>query len=347
MSLFLALALQGAGLKPEIEESLVKELQAVASSKSVAYITSYLKDAPKNRDYLLTFLDAKAKVTCKVTASWDLQQVSFSPDGTMVAALVDTYVGGDPMDVTDVLVVTKDGLLAKTHLKAGCRFVWAGNNIILEGYADKFPFTRFGPDAELGVWSTKKIREGGWHFKCSDGNAFWSRQAKDATKEESLTLVDDMGVVKKSIDIGKRDRIPKLKAPGTPFLLLTSSHYVGDGVGGYDSLFVMDTDTTQELQIAPELDSLASYVWLSGPRIFGFTLSHALRGQISFFSPETGKSFTVGPGDMFSPSCAALDADTVLVVGNNKVYKMVPRKFNFEKMAIPDMPEPDKVYSCR
>ncbi len=348
--MLLAFVLQVAGIKPEYEARLIKDLRLVVSSKAVAYVTSYLKNAPNDQDYQLTFLDSKATVVSKLTADSHLSEVQISPDGTMVAALVKTN------DVTDILVVNKDGLLAKTHLLVSSEIFWIRDSLMIDslminGYVNKVyvyqhSLTKFGQDPELGGWVCKKVSDVDLHIKCAESDSFWGTAEKKGSKEFVMTQLDDKGETKKTVDIGKRHREPKLRAANTPFMLVSSLHFLGDGEGGYESLFVMNLETTEEVLIAPEVNIISSYLWLSGPGFFGCVPNRHLQGRMVFFSPTTGKSFMLGP-DVFSPSCVALDADVALLVGSGKTYKLVPGKYRFEKIEIPGVANPDHIYACR
>ncbi len=348
--MLLALMLQVAGLKPDYEARLIKDLRQVASSKAIAYVTTYLKDAPRDQDFQLAFLDSKASVVCKLTADSNLRKVQISPDGTMVAALVETS------DVTDIFVVTKDGLLAKTHLLASSEIFWFGDSLMIDSlmvnggvnnvYVYKRSLTKFGSDHELAGWVCKKVSDLDQRTRCRESDSFWVTAEKKGSKEFVMTQLDDKGVTKKTVDIGKRHREPKLRAANTPFMLVSSFHTLGDGEGGYDSLYVMDLETAEEILIAPEANIISSYLWLSGPGLFGCVPNRHLQGHMVFFSPTTGKSFMPGP-DLHAPSCAALDADTVLLVGSGKAYKLIPGKYRVERIEIPGLPKPDTIYACR
>jgi hypothetical protein len=129
-------------------------------------------------------------------------------------------------------------------------------------------------------------------------------------------------------------------------MLVSTFHFLGDGEGGYDSLFVMNLDTKEELPIAREASIISTTLWLSGPGYFGYSPGRGSTSHMAFFSPTTGKTFTLGP-DVFSPCCVALDADTALLVGGGKAYKLVPAKYRFEKIEIPGVANPDHIYACR
>lgn len=341
-----SLAIHLAAMQETGNEALIKDLSKIAGSKAAVCVQSWIDNAPSHRNIRFSFLDSKLTLVGETINSSELKDIRLSPDGTMVAAASETYVGGKSMYETDIFVVNKEGLLAKTHLNSACKMIWVGGSLILEGTMGLFSTIRFGPDPALKGWSTKRILDRNSSLAFAEGECFWSSHVSENRKNHSFNQFDLEGKLQKTIELSKICTV-EINPARTPYFLMSSFNYVGDGVGGFCSLSAFNLDTGKEQQLAKEVEP-NQFVWVSGPGLFGYISSPGRLGQMAFYSPSTGRSFSLGPGSMFFPSCAVLDADTVLAVHSGKTaYKLKPGKMSFERVEIPNVAKPDKVYACR
>ena len=353
-TMLLAFALQVAGLKSTMEESLVKDLAKIAGSKAVVYLESHLYRPEVPAETRYTFLDPKASVLGEVTTSLNLQEAHISPDGTMIAARVETYVASKIAYETDILIINKSGQLAKTHVDTECHMKWLGGELFLYGKN----LLRFGQSPDTGVWTTTKLSDQSASSLVLDGESFWiSRMTTDARLGHLIQMNRDgnelrsVEVNRSNLDPNKSAREIALKPKGFPYLMLTNFHYTGEGLGGFTSLSLFHYETGTEALLAKEIES-DQFLWLSGPKLFGFVPSIKVKGQMEFYAPALGRSFTLGPSNMYLPSCAALDNETAIVVGGldggkQAIFLMKPGKNSYERITIPSVPDPLEVSACR
>ena len=352
--MLLALALQVAGLKPEIDESLVKDLSKIAGSKAVVYLRSYHSRPEVPAETTFTFLDPKASIVGVVKTSENIKETQISQDGKMMAVRVESYIAAKTANVTDVIVVTKKGLLANTHLDSNCQMKWLGGHLLI--FAKNV--VRFGSDPERGIWTTTNLFDQNANSLALDGDSFWISSLNKDGNTGRLIQINQEGKELRSVEVSKSNLDPNksareivLKPKGFPYLVLTNFHYTGDGFGGFTTLSLFHYDTGTEALLAKEVES-DQFLWLSGPKLFGFVPSHFLRGQMKFYAPALGRFFTLGPGNMYSPSCAALDDETAIVVGGldgskQTIFLMKPGKNSYERITIPSVPDPSDVSACR
>lgn len=347
-SMIVALAFQIAGIKPTFESHLVKELTKLAGSRAVASLRNYIDRAGPGLDVQFTFLDAKSDVVARLTGDSSLKDVLISQDGTIVVARVETFTDSKPSHVTDILVVNKDGLVAKTHLLNGC-LIALQNDSVLCSYYD-MPIIRFGPDPVFGSWTTKKVTDDRETFLYPDGETFWFTRNDDALKKSFASQMAKDGTLQKSIEIGNYGNSIVQGPVDASFLFFTQFHFTGDGFGGYDSLFVKDLESGTVRELCPKME-LHRQIWLAGPRCLGYFAGGRSNQKMTFYSPTSGRSMTLGP-TLTSASCASLGPDSAIVVGRNNsgksvIYLMKPGKGSLDKISIAGVSDPNEVCSCR
>ena len=209
---------------------------------------------------------------------------------------------------------------------------------------------RWGPAPDKSEWELKPV-PGMFGQTFVDGDTIWTENEADAKlKTRKLVQFDHRGKPLVEWPTGDRYHEIAFLVPDTNFMFATDLFHFYDGAGSTDRLSIWNIETGQSKLITIQRTGSAS-AWLPGPRLYAFTEGdkYGFDNSVSFYSPEADRLIHFGRKDIFLPSVAALDNDTVLLAEyrDYKVYRIDPVKQSVKEFALPTVARPHKVESCR